>query len=249
MSRACKLLQNKRERFHATYYRVALYHPKKHSTSRPFEVFIYKEPNVTSLMEICGKVEAAENAIIISGEVDQLPDDDNLYATITHVSPIPSDSPRRKLWSEEFRRHQNVQKFSYDTPFAVKSHDKISIDNKAAVHQQWKRRTTVTSMLIFLYIRMSTLRKPTASATCFGYIIHVFFAIAEYTFPAVVSRLRVVESAEEDLSPIIVAIDDMQRRVTELKSEFDSHDIKRIQLRLQGSISVQVSTGFHQPIN
>lgn len=152
MSWACKLIQNKRERFLGTYYRVALFHPKKHSSSRPMEVFVYKEPNVTSLMEICGKVEAAENAVIISGEVDQLPDDDNTYATITHVSPLPSGSPRRKLWSEDFRRHQNVQKFTYDTPFAVKSHDKISIDNKAAVHQQWKRRSTITSMNLNLNI-------------------------------------------------------------------------------------------------
>ncbi|XP_035712502.1 dedicator of cytokinesis protein 9 isoform X5 [Folsomia candida] len=210
MARACGLIQKKRERFHGTYYRVAFYRPKKQCTSRPMEVFIYKEPNVTSLMEICGKVETAENVIIISGEVDQLPDDDHIYATITHVSPLPSSSPRRKLWSEDFRRHQNISKFTYDTPFAVKSHDKISIDNKAAVHQQWKRRTTVTT---------------------------------EYTFPAVVSRLRVVESTEEDLSPIIVAIDDMQRRVLELRSEFNSGCIKRIQLRLQGSISVQVNQG------
>jgi len=84
------------------------------------------------------------------------------------------------------------------------------VDNKAAVHQQWKRRTTIQT---------------------------------EYTFPAVVSRLRVISSEEEDLSPIIVAIDDMQRRVTELRSERNSMDLKRIQLRLQGSVSVQVNQG------
>lgn len=148
MARACKLIQNKRERFHGTYYRVALYKPRKETSTRAVDVYIYKEPNVTSLMEICAKVEAAENAVIISGETDQIPDDDRVYATITHVSPLPSSSPRRKLWSEEFRKHQNVQMFTYDTPFAIKSHDKISVDNKAAVHQQWKRRTTVTSKLL-----------------------------------------------------------------------------------------------------
>lgn len=68
-----------------------------------------------------------------------------------------------------------------------------------------------------------------------------YFFVAEYTFPAVVNRLRVVDSTEENLSPIVVAIDDMQRRVTELRSETHSQDIKRIQLRLQGSVSVQVS--------
>ncbi|CAG7817944.1 unnamed protein product [Allacma fusca] len=210
MSRACSLIQNKRERFLATYYRVALHHPRKDLAVRPVEVFVYKEPNVTSLMEICSTVEWAEGAHIMSGEVDQLPDNDNTYATITHVTPIPSESPRRKLWSEDFRKHQNLIKFTYDTPFAVKSQDRISIDNKAAVNQQWKRRTTITT---------------------------------EYSFPAVVNRLRVIESEEQDLSPIVVAIDDMQRRVAELRSELHSQDIKRIQLRLQGSVSVQVNQG------
>jgi len=145
MSRACSLIQNKRERFLATYYKVTLYFPKKDESSRPTETYVYKEPNVTSLTEICSKVESMESAVIFSGELDKLPDDENTYATITHLSPIPNESPRQKIWSEGFRRHQNVDTFSYDTPFAVKSNDKISIDNKAAVHQQWKRRTTVSS--------------------------------------------------------------------------------------------------------
>ena len=56
-----------------------------------------------------------------------------------------------------------------------------------------------------------------------------------------VSRLKVSKSEEQDLSPIVVAIDDMQRRVAELRSELHSQDAKRLQLRLQGSVSVQVS--------
>ena len=88
MSRACSLIQNKRERFLATYYRVALYHPRKNGLSRPIEIFVYKEPNVTSLMEICSKVESSENAVIISGDTDQIPDDENIYATITRELSI-----------------------------------------------------------------------------------------------------------------------------------------------------------------
>jgi len=145
MSRACALIQNKRERFLATYYRVALYLPRRNGLTRPVEVYVYKEPNVTSLMEVCNKVENSENATIISGDTDQMNNDEKTYATITHLFPIPSESPRRKLWSEDFRRHQNVSRFSYDTPFTVKVQDRISVDNKAAVHQQWKRRTTIQS--------------------------------------------------------------------------------------------------------
>jgi len=88
------------------------------------------------------------------------------------------------------------------------------------------------------YVKWKILfEKWIGSTECF---IICFFFSAEYTFPAVTSRLRVINSEEEDLSPIVVAIDDMQRRVTELRSERNSMDLKRIQLRLQGSVSVQV---------
>lgn len=168
MSKACAYIQNKKERFFGTYYRVALYRPKKaEDIKRHVDIYVYKEPNVTSLTEICGKVEAAESAMIVSGEFEQaMPDDDQTYATITHVSPIPSESPRRKLWSEDFRRHQNIQKFTYDTPFAMKTHDKISIDNKAAVHQQWKRRTTITSKASLMSCPISSIMQVFNSFVC-----------------------------------------------------------------------------------
>ena len=40
---------------------------------------------------------------------------------------------------------------------------------------------------------------------------NLFVFTAEYSFPAVVSRLKVIQHEEQDLSPIVVAIDDMQR--------------------------------------
>ena len=47
---------------------------------------------------------------------------------------------------------------------------------------------------------------------------------------------------EYDLSPIEVAIDEMQKKVAELQEVIaqETPDSKKLQLRLQGSISVQV---------
>ena len=53
---------------------------------------------------------------------------------------------------------------------------------------------------------------------------------------------------EEELSPIEVAIDEMKIRVSELDEVVSQRvpDLKRLQLKLQGSVSSQVTgTHFH----
>lgn len=49
----------------------------------------------------------------------------------------------------------------------------------------------------------------------------------------------------EELSPIEVAIDEMKTKVQELESVIgvEPTDLKKLQLRLQGSVSVQVNAG------
>lgn len=49
-----------------------------------------------------------------------------------------------------------------------------------------------------------------------------------------------------DLSPIEVAIDEMSKKVAEIKQLCSSSEVDmiRLQLKLQGSISVQVSVSF-----
>lgn len=61
------------------------------------------------------------------------------------------------------------------------------------------------------------------------------FILAEYSFPYVKKRLRVVERSESELSPIETAIDEMRQRVSELEDVVFSQptDIKKLQLRLQ----------------
>lgn len=67
----------------------------------------------------------------------------------------------------------------------------------------------------------------------------------EYKFPYIKKRIPVSSRRTKDLNPIEVAVDEMQTRVTELEEVVhgNPHDLKKLQLKLQGSISVQVNAG------
>ena len=67
---------------------------------------------------------------------------------------------------------------------------------------------------------------------------------ASHAFPYVKKRILVVYHKEEVLAPIEVAIDEMKNRVAELEEVVEQAvpDIKGLQLKLQGSVSVQVCT-------
>ena len=95
-----------------------------------------------------------------------------------------------------------------------------------------------------------------------------FSSPAQYSFPYVKKRLRVINRETHDLSPIEVALDEMRHRVKDIAEVVRSQptDLKKLQLRLQvmfikcikhiilfsennllsipqGSISVQVNAG------
>ncbi|XP_071525241.1 dedicator of cytokinesis protein 9 [Panulirus ornatus] len=66
-----------------------------------------------------------------------------------------------------------------------------------------------------------------------------------YSFPYVKKRIQIIDTEILEMSPIEVAIDEMESRVKELLEIINKKptDIKKLQLRLQGSISVQVNAG------
>ena len=67
---------------------------------------------------------------------------------------------------------------------------------------------------------------------------------ASHSFPYVKKRILVVYHKEIELTPIEVAIDEMQNKAADIEEVVHQHtpDLKKIQLKLQGSISVQVCT-------
>ncbi|XP_037961001.1 dedicator of cytokinesis protein 9 isoform X2 [Teleopsis dalmanni] len=65
-----------------------------------------------------------------------------------------------------------------------------------------------------------------------------------YSFPYVLKRISVKSREIIELSPIEVAIDEMQTKVSELEEVIlPPADVKKLQLRLQGSIAVTVNAG------
>lgn len=71
------------------------------------------------------------------------------------------------------------------------------------------------------------------------------YLTAQYSFPYVLKRITVKDRQIVELSPIEVAIDEMQTKVSELADVVfaQSIDVKKLQLRLQGSVAVQVNAG------
>lgn len=69
---------------------------------------------------------------------------------------------------------------------------------------------------------------------------------ATHCFPYVKKRIAVMYQHHTDLSPIEVAIDEMSKKVAEIKQLCSSSEVDmiRLQLKLQGSISVQVPVRF-----
>lgn len=76
------------------------------------------------------------------------------------------------------------------------------------------------------------------------FILHylIYFS-ALYSFPYVKKRIPVFSKSVQILTPIEVAIDEMQARISELEEvvRMQPTDLKKLQLKLQGSISVQAS--------
>ncbi|XP_067624519.1 dedicator of cytokinesis protein 9 isoform X2 [Eurosta solidaginis] len=65
-----------------------------------------------------------------------------------------------------------------------------------------------------------------------------------YSFPYVLKRIPVKTREIIELSPIEVAIDEMQTKVSELEEVIlPPADVKKLQLRLQGSVAVTVNAG------
>lgn len=78
---------------------------------------------------------------------------------------------------------------------------------------------------------------------------------ASHLFPYVKKRIQVISQSSTELNPIEVAIDEMSRKVSELNQlcTTEEVDMIRLQLKLQGSVSVKVSKQppelrFTQPV-
>ncbi|XP_028818872.1 dedicator of cytokinesis protein 10 isoform X2 [Denticeps clupeoides] len=207
---------NSEKRLFGRYYRVAFYgQAAGFFEEEESKEFIYKEPKLTSLPEISQRLLklysdkfGADNVKMIQDSNKVNPKDlDPKYAYIqvTYVLPY-FDEKEQQEKKTDFERNHNMSRFVFETPFTLsgKKHGDVS--------EQCKRRTIVTTMSTFPYLK---------------------------------KRIEVVEHQCTEMNPIEVAIDEMSRKVSELKQlcSVDEVDMIRLQLKLQGSVSTQVNVG------
>ncbi|XP_065206218.1 dedicator of cytokinesis protein 7 [Planococcus citri] len=208
-----RLEQLQGKRIFGTYFRVGFYGTKFGDLNG--EEFIYKEPTLTKLSEIFSRLQSfyserfgpdVVNIIKDSNHVDpNTLDPDKAYIQITYVEPYfeTYEERHRKTY---FERNFNLKRFVYATPFT--SNGKPHGD----LHEQWKRKTTLT--------------------------------VANH-FPYVKTRIQVVDRKQIVLTPIEVAIEDIQKKTAELAHSIqqDPPDTKILQMVLQGCIGTTVNQG------
>ncbi|XP_063429493.1 dedicator of cytokinesis protein 9-like isoform X5 [Mytilus trossulus] len=195
------------------YFRVGFY--GSYFDDEDQKEYIYKEPKVTSLPEICERIsniygEKYGKEIIKLIQDSKKVDPNQLdgrycHIQVTHVTPYFDERELQRRLTD-YERNNNIRKFMFETPFTKdgKAHGEID--------KQYKRRTVLTTT---------------------------------HSFPYVKKRIDIIERKDLELSPIEVAIDQMQTKVAEMKEVVNmSHpDLKRLQLKLQGSVSAQVNAG------
>uniref|UniRef100_F6UH53 Dedicator of cytokinesis 10 n=1 Tax=Monodelphis domestica TaxID=13616 RepID=F6UH53_MONDO len=205
---------NSEKRLFGRYYRVAFYGQGFFEEEEGKE-YIYKEPKLTGLSEISQRLLklyadkfGADNVKIIQDSNKVNPKDlDSKYAYIqvTYVTPYfeEKEVEDRKT---DFEMHHNINRFVFETPFT------LSGKKHGGVEEQCKRRTILTSIHLFPYVK---------------------------------KRIQVISQSSTELNPIEVAIDEMAKKVSELNQlcTMEEVDMIRLQLKLQGSVSVKVNAG------
>ncbi|XP_075192835.1 dedicator of cytokinesis protein 9 isoform X3 [Anomaloglossus baeobatrachus] len=202
------------KRLLGTYFRVAFF-GQGFFEEEDGKEYIYKEPKLTPLSEISQRLLklysdkfGAENVKMIqdSGKVNPKDlDSKYAYIQVTHVTPYFEDKELQER-KTEFEKTHNIRRFVFEMPFT------LSGKRQGGVEEQWKRRTILTAL---------------------------------HCFPYVKKRIPVMYQQHTDLNPIEVAIDEMSKKVAELRQLCSSTEVDmiKLQLKLQGSVSVQVNAG------
>uniref|UniRef100_A0A8D0GN81 Dedicator of cytokinesis 9 n=1 Tax=Sphenodon punctatus TaxID=8508 RepID=A0A8D0GN81_SPHPU len=127
------------------------------------------------------------------------------YIQVTHVVPYFEEKELQER-KTEFERNHNIRRFMFEMPFTQ------SGKRQGGVEEQWKRRTILTAI---------------------------------HCFPYVKKRIPIMYQHHTDLNPIEVAVDEMSKKVAELRQLCSSAEVDmiKLQLKLQGSVSVQVNAG------
>ncbi|KAL1771152.1 hypothetical protein HispidOSU_031698 [Sigmodon hispidus] len=205
---------NSEKRLFGRYYRVAFYGQGFFEEEEGKE-YIYKEPKLTGLSEISQR--------LLKLYADKFgPDNVKIIQDSNKVNPKDLDP-----------KYAYIQ-VTYVTPFFE---EKEIEDRKTdfEMHQNINRFVFETPFTL------SGKKHGGVAEQCKRRTV----LTTSHLFPYVKKRIQVISQSSTELNPIEVAIDEMSKKVSELNQlcTTDDVDMIRLQLKLQGSVSVKVNAG------
>ncbi|KAG7471086.1 hypothetical protein MATL_G00120630 [Megalops atlanticus] len=205
---------NSEKRLFGRYYRVAFYGQGFFEEEESKE-FIYKEPKLTGLSEISQRLLKLYSDKFGSDNVKMIQDSNK-------VNPKDLDP-----------KYAYIQ-VTYVTPYF----DEKELQEKKT---DFERHHNIKRFVFETPFTLSGKKHGDVEEQCKRRTI----LTTSSSFPYLKKRIQVVEQQSTELNPIEVAIDEMSRKVSELNQlcNMDEVDMIRLQLKLQGSVSVKVNAG------
>ncbi|XP_041054568.1 dedicator of cytokinesis protein 9 isoform X1 [Carcharodon carcharias] len=202
------------KRLLGTYFRVAFF-GQGFFEDEDGKEYIYKEPKLTQLSEISQRLLKLYSDKFGSENVRMIYDDGK-------VNPKDLDS-----------KYAYIQ-VTYVTPYLD---EKELLDRKT----DFEKSHNIQRFVFEMPFTISGKKQGGVEQQCKRRTI----LTTTHCFPYVKKRIPVMYQQHIDLNPIEVAIDEMGNKVTELQTLCSSSDVDmiKLQLKLQGSVIVQVNAG------
>uniref|UniRef100_A0A8C3LNU8 Dedicator of cytokinesis 10 n=2 Tax=Galliformes TaxID=8976 RepID=A0A8C3LNU8_CHRPC len=205
---------NSEKRLFGRYYRVAFY-GQGFFEEEEVKEYIYKEPKLTGLSEISQRLL-------------------KLYADKFGIDNVKIIQDSNKVNPKDLDPKYAYIQVTYVTPFFE---EKEAEDRKT----DFEMHHNVNRFVFETPFTLSGKKHGGVEEQCKRRTI----LTTSHLFPYVKKRIQVISQTSTELNPIEVAIDEMSKKVSELNQlcTMEEVDMIRLQLKLQGSVSVKVNAG------
>ncbi|XP_077011409.1 dedicator of cytokinesis protein 10 isoform X12 [Tamandua tetradactyla] len=205
---------NSEKRLFGRYYRVAFYGQGFFEEEEGKE-YIYKEPKLTGLSEISQRLL-------------------KLYADKFGVENVKIIQDSNKVNPKDLDPKFAYIQVTYVTPFFE---EKEAEDRKT----DFEMHHNINRFVFETPFTLSGKKHGGVEEQCKRRTV----LTTSHLFPYVKKRIQVISQSSTELNPIEVAIDEMSKKVSELNQlcTMEDVDMIRLQLKLQGSVSVKVNAG------
>ncbi|XP_056612154.1 dedicator of cytokinesis protein 10 isoform X2 [Triplophysa dalaica] len=205
---------NTEKRLFGRYYRVAFYGQGFFEEEESRE-FIYKEPKLTGLSEISQRLL-------------------KLYSDKFGADNVKMIQDSNKVNSKDLDPRFAYIQVTYVVPYFD---EKEQLEKKT----DFEQHHNIERFVFETPFTLSGKKHGDVEEQCKRRTI----LTTRSSFPFLKKRIEVVEQQSTEMNPIEVAIDEMSRKVSELNQlcNMEEVDMIRLQLKLQGSVSVKVNAG------